>query len=57
VIIDIFATSNRSSSDDVVTLEIICDNYKTFINVHTVEITRAHTISLQSVMSSLVVAC
>jgi hypothetical protein len=50
--------SNRSSSVDIVTLELtICDNYKTFINLHTVQITTAHTVSSQSVMSSLVVAC
>jgi hypothetical protein len=36
--------SNGSSSVDVVTLEItICDNYKTFTNLHTVQITTAHT--------------
>jgi hypothetical protein len=50
--------SNRSYCVDVVTLEItICDNYKTFTNLHTVEITMAHSMSSQSVMSSLAVAC
>jgi hypothetical protein len=49
---------NQSSSVDVVTLETtICDNYKTFTNQHTVQITTAHTMSSQSVMSSLLVAC
>jgi hypothetical protein len=49
---------NRSSIVDVVTLETtICDNYKAFTNLHTVQITTAHTMSSQTVMSSLVVAC
>jgi hypothetical protein len=42
--------SNRSSSVDAATLEItICDNYKTFRNLHTVQITTA-TLCLRNLL-------
>jgi hypothetical protein len=43
-------------TNEVLVLTIF-DNYKIFTNLHTVQITTALTMSSQSVMSSLVVAC